>query len=98
MSVNTFDITLSFEKVRVPLLEYNHNKNNNNNVTCDGGLKDIDGSLPLEGYRQDEDHADQTGYIPGWLTFSSSLLYGSESSEYGVEQNRLRLLGEHRSR
>ena len=34
-------------------------------VTCDGGLKDIDGSLPRAGYRQDEDHADQTGNIPG---------------------------------
>ena len=54
-------------------------------VTCDGGLEDIDGSLPRAGYRQDEDHADQTGNIPGWLALSSSLLYGSQSSEYGVE-------------
>ena len=34
-------------------------------VTCDGGLEDIDGSLPLEGHRQDDDQADQTRDIPG---------------------------------
>ena len=32
---------------------------------CDGGLEDIDGSLHRAGYRQDEDHANQTGNIPG---------------------------------
>ena len=29
-------------------------------VKCDGGLEDMDGSLP-QGYREDGDHADQTG-------------------------------------
>ena len=64
-------------------------------VTCDGGLEDIDGSLPRAGFSKDEDHAYQRGNIPGSFALSSSLLYGSQSCEYGVEQNRLRLQDEH---
>ena len=55
-------------------------------VTCDGGLEDIDGSLPRAGYRQDEDHADQRGIFQG--DSLSPLLFCMALNSLSTELNR----------